>query len=171
MATLLDAYVRSLPVAPSEDVRVRTTLGNMTLSAEDAAAHMDVVLSEVERVGPARELWMTRMISDLRSLSRGRQRGGAMATASEFAEAVRRSTEFKAFVKQHWPALNAKTVVRALWRDALADDTAVAAAGFSGTEVAALRQRPERDTLCEIDRPLIDEARHQMGRGLCSMAM
>ncbi len=164
MAKLVDAYVRGLPIPPSSDVRVRTTLGNMTVSSESAAAHMAAVLAEVDRVGPARELWMTRMIGDLRTLSRGLHRGGTMATASEFAAAVRKSKEFKAFVKEHWPPLNAKAVVRAVWRDAVNDERALAAAGISATQAEILQRRPKRDSLCEIDRPLIDEANYQLGQ-------
>lgn len=165
MARLIRAHLERAVVEPTDDVRVRTDLGSATIDAARAAEHQRAVLAELDRVGPARETWMSRMIADMRADLRSRAAaGGPTATASEFGRAVRRADTFKELVKNHWPAVKAPAVVKALWRDAVRDHDLLRAVGFDDGEIEVLGRRPPRRALSEVDRPLLDEAAYQLGQ-------
>lgn len=164
MVPLIRRHLEAALTEPSEDVRVRSDAGSATLSASAARAHMGDVLREFDRIGPARETWMSRMISDLRDDIRSRSVGGPTVTASDFGRAVRKSPTFRDFVKHHWPEAKPQPTVRALWRDTVRDDALLREIGFDADEVRELQSRPPRRALSEIDRPLIDEASFQLGQ-------
>lgn len=164
MVTLIRRHLEQALAAPTEDVRIRSDAGSATLSASAARAHMADVLREFDRIGPARETWMSRMISDLRDDIRSRSVGGPTVTASDFGRAVRKSPVFRDFVKQHWPETKPQQTVRALWRDTVHDGELLREVGFSDAEAELLRARPARRALSEVDRPLIDEAAFQLGQ-------
>lgn len=164
MVRLVRRHLELALVEPSEDARVRTDVGSATLRATGARAHMTDVLREFDRIGPARETWMSRMISDLRDDIRSRSVGGPTVTASEFANAVRKAPAFRDFVKAHWPEAKPQPTIRALWRDTVRDASLLAEVGFEVGDVEVLQQRPARRGLSEVDRPLIDEASYQLGQ-------
>ncbi len=164
MSRLIRRHLERALSEPTEDVRVRTDLGSATLQAARAARHMRDVLREFDRMGPARETWMSRMISDLRDDIRSRAVGGPTATASDFAKAARKSSTFSAFVKQHWPETKPQPAIKAMWRDTVRDETVLREVGFEPDEIAVLGERPARRALSEVDRPLLDEASYQLGQ-------
>ena len=164
MVPLIRRHLERGLTEPAEDIRVRTDAGSATLQASAARAHMADVRREFDRIGPARETWMSRMISDLRDDIRSRSTGGPTVTASDFGRAVRKSTAFREFVKAHWPESKPQPAIKALWRDTVRDEALLRDVGFDADEVTVLQSRPPRRALSEVDRPLIDEASFQLGQ-------
>ena len=164
MVRLIRRHLEQALSEPADDVRIRTDAGSATLLASTARSHMADVLREFDRIGPARETWMSRMISDLREDIRSRSVGGPTVTASDFGRAVRKSSTFRDYVKQHWPEAKPQPTVKALWRDTVRDEALLRDLGFDPDEVAVLQSRPARRALSEVDRPLIDEASYQLGQ-------
>lgn len=163
MVTLIRRHLERALREPVDDVRIRSEAGNATLRAASARSHMADVLQEFDRIGPARQTWMSRMIGDLRDDIRSRSLGGPTVTASDFGRAVRRSPAFRDFVKQHWPEARPQPTIKALWRDTVRDGELLGEVGFDASEAEHLQSRPARRGLSEIDRPLIDEASFQLG--------
>ena len=163
MAELIRLSLQAIPLVPEHDVRIRTDLGSATIEVSAARQHMQQIITDSERMGPARETWISGVIGDLRSQVMKRSEGFPTSTASDYSKAVRRSDAFKEFVKQHWPESKPEAVVRSIWRDSSENAGVMETAGFNVEEVSVLQERPARGKLTEVDRPLIDEAAWQLG--------
>ncbi len=163
MGRLLRAYLESIPVAPSDGVRVRTPMGGATIDPVTAADHMSELIALGGPIGPARELWVSRLIGDLRTELRQRNVGGLTLPASEFSAAVRKEEAFRKWVQEHWRTSKPEQTVRAMWRHLRQNPAMLAACGFDDATIAGLGQRPDREKLTEVDRPLIDDASAQLG--------
>ena len=163
MTAVVRTHLARVAVPPTEDVRIRTDLGSATIEAAAAARQMSEALAANDRVGTAREAWMSGLIRDLRADVKRFSAGGVATTASEFARAVRKSNAFTEFVRAHWPGARAEAAVRSMWRALPDTETLWREAGFHEADLAVLAQRKPRQPLSEVDRPLIDEVAWHLG--------
>jgi DNA helicase IV len=157
------AWGRTVPL--TEDVRVRTTFGNLTLSAAEVNDALGGALAERRTVNSTRDGFraaVLRVAYD-RLVSR---RPEGLKLSDEVAAALRTSTDLRRVLDRAWPAVTAPALVRRLL-----GNRAVLAAATEGiltdAEQRSLRRRAARradeEAWTAADVVLVDEADAVLG--------
>ncbi len=165
MADVVDraAWGRTVPL--TEDVRIRTSFGNLTLTAAEVNEALAAALADRRTVASTRDGFRAAVLKVAFDRLVARRPEG-LKLSDEVATALRTSTDLRRMLDRAWPAVTAPALVRRLLTNRAV--LAAAAAGIlTDAEQRALRRRAARraddEPWTAADIVLIDEADAVLG--------
>jgi DNA helicase IV len=157
------AWGRTVPL--TEDVRIRTGFGNLTLTAAEVNRALDAALADRRTVTSTRDGFRAAVQRAAFERLVARRPEG-LKLSDEVASAVRTSTDLRRILDRAWPAVTAPALVRRL----LTNRAALAAAAdgvLDDAEQQVLRRtagrRADNEAWTAADLVLIDEADAVLG--------
>jgi DNA helicase IV len=165
MADVIHRAAWGRTIALTDDVRIRTSFGNLTLTAAEVNDALDAALGDRRTVASTRDGFRAAVHRLAFHRLVGRRPEG-LKLSDEVASAVRSSTDLRRVLDRAWPAATAPALVRRL----LTNRAALAAAADGVLDEAEQRTLRRRGTRRADDEPwtaadvvLIDEADAVLG--------
>jgi DNA helicase IV len=157
------AWGRTVPLA--EDVRVRTSFGNVTLTAAEVNDALMAALADRRTVASTRDGFRAAVLRGAFERLVARRPEG-LKLSDEVATALRRSADLRRLLDRAWPAITAPALIRRL----LSNRTALAAAADGILTAAEQRslgrragRRADEEPWTAADVVLVDEADAVLG--------